>query len=60
MNNSRGGAAYLADLVVCRPMELQGAFEVVLNLRTRLELRLPDGLLFSLIAEKLWGGPRTR
>ena len=36
-------------------MELQGAFEVVLNLRTCLELRLPDGLLLSLIAEKLRG-----
>jgi len=36
-------------------MELQGAFEVVLNLRTCLKLRLPDGLLLSLIAEKLRG-----
>ena len=34
-------------------MELQGAFEVVLNLRTCLELRLPDSLLLSLIVEKL-------
>ena len=55
MNDSRGGAAYLADLVIRRSMELQGAFEVVLNLRTCLVLRLPDGLLLSLIAEKLWG-----
>ena len=38
-------------------MELQGAFEVVLNLRTYPELRLPDGLLLSLITEKLRGGP---
>ena len=45
----------MADLVICRPMELQGAFEVVLNLRTCFELRLPDGLLLSLIAEKLRG-----
>ena len=58
-NDSQGGAAYLADLVIRRPMELQGAFEVVLNLRTYLELRQPDGLLLSLIVEKLRGGPRT-
>ena len=55
MNNPRGGSAYLADLVICHPMELQGAIEVVLNLRTCLDLRLPDVLLLSLIAEKLWG-----
>ena len=55
MNDSREGAAYLADLVICRPMELQGAIEVVLNLRTYLDLRLPDVLLLSLIAEKLRG-----
>ena len=54
-NDSRGGAAYLADLVIRRPMKLLGAFEVVLNLRTCLELRLQDGLLLSLIAEKPWG-----
>ena len=53
-NDYRGGAAYLADLVIRRPMKLLGTFEVVLNLRTCLELRLQDGLLLSLIAEKLW------
>ncbi|XP_039851339.1 outer envelope pore protein 16-2, chloroplastic-like [Panicum virgatum] len=37
-------------------MELQGAIKVVLNPRTCLDLRLPDGLLLSLIAEKLRGG----
>ena len=58
-NDSRGGAAYLADMVIRRLMELQGAFEVVLNLRTCLELRLPVGLLLSLIAEKIRGGPWT-
>ena len=58
-NDSREGAAYLANLVICRPMELQGAIEVVQNLRACLDLRLPDGLLLSLIAEKLRGGPRT-
>ena len=55
MNDSRGGAAYLANLVIRCSMKLQGAFEVVLNLRTYLELRLPDGLLFSLLVEKLRG-----
>ena len=59
MNDSRGGAVYLADLVICHPMELQGAFEVVLDLRANLTLRLPDGLLLSLIAEKPQGGPQT-
>ena len=54
-NGSRGGAAYLADLVICGSMELQGAFEAVLNLRTCLELRLLDDFLLSLIAEKLRG-----
>jgi len=53
MNDSQGGAAYLADLVIRCSMELQGAFEVVLNPRTCLVLRLPDGGLFSLITEKL-------
>jgi len=38
-------------------MELQGAIEVVLNLRTYLDLRQPDGLLLSLIVEKLRGTP---
>ena len=38
-------------------MELQGAIEVVLNLRTCLDLRQPDGLLLPLIVEKLRGDP---
>ena len=38
-------------------MELQGAVEVAQNLRAGLELRLPDGLLLLLIAEKLQGDP---
>ena len=36
-------------------MELQGAFKVVLNLRACLVMRLPDGCLLLLIAEKLRG-----
>jgi hypothetical protein len=39
-------------------MELQGTLEVVLNLRTCLELHLPDGRLLSLIAEKRKGDHR--
>ena len=42
-------------MVIRRSMELQGAFEVVLDLRACLVLRLPDGLLLSLIAEDLRG-----
>ena len=38
-------------------MELQGPIEVVKNLRAGLDLRLPDGLLLSLVVEKLRGGP---
>jgi len=39
-------------------MELQGAVEVVQNLRAGLELHLPDGfLLLPLVVEKLWGDP---
>ena len=57
MNDSRGGATYLANLVICRPMELQGVIKVVQNLRACLDLRLPDGLLLPLIMEKLWGTP---
>ena len=38
-------------------MELQGVIEVVLNLRTCLDLRLPDGLLLPLVVEKLRGTP---
>ena len=39
-------------------MELQGAIEVVQNLRTGLDLRLPDDLLLLLlIVEKLRGDP---
>ena len=38
-------------------MELQGAVEVAQNLRAGLELRLPDGFLLLLIAEKLQGDP---
>ena len=34
-------------------MELQGAVEVAQNLRAGLELRLPDGFLLLLAAEKL-------
>ena len=37
-------------------MELQGAIEVVQNLRTDLDLCLPDGLLLLFVAEKLRGG----
>ena len=40
-------------------MELQGAIEVVQDLRACLNLRLLDGLLLPLIVEKLRGGPRT-
>ena len=56
-HDSREGAAYLADLVVCRLMELQGKIEVVQDLRTCLDLRLPDGLLLPLVVEKLRGTP---
>ena len=59
-NDFQEGADYLTGLVIRRPMELQGAIEVVQNLRTGLDLRLPDGLLLLLIAEKLRGGPQTR
>ena len=38
-------------------MELQGAIEVVQNLRAGLDLRLPDGLLLLLVAEKTEGTP---
>ena len=38
-------------------MELQGAVEVAQNLRAVLELRLPDGFLLLLVAEKLQGDP---
>ena len=38
-------------------MELQGAIEVVQNLRAGLDKRLPDGLLLLLVAEKLRGDP---
>ena len=38
-------------------MELQGAIEVVQDLRACLDLRLPDGLLLPLVMEKLWGDP---
>ena len=41
-------------------MELQGAIEVVQNLRAYLDLRLPDDLLLPLNVEKLRGDPRTR
>ena len=56
-NDSREGAAYLADLVICRPMKFQGAIEVVQNLRACLDLRLPDGLLLPLVVVKFrgWG-----
>ena len=36
-------------------MKLQGVIEVVQNLRACLDLRLPDGLLLSLLMEKLRG-----
>ena len=38
-------------------MELQGAVEVVLNLRADLKLRLPDRFLLLLAAEKFQGDP---
>ena len=38
-------------------MELQGAIEVVQDLRACLDLRLPDGLLLPLFVEKLRGDP---
>ena len=38
-------------------MELQGAVEVVLNLRVDLKLRLPDHFLLLLAAEKFQGDP---
>ena len=38
-------------------MELQGAIEVVQNLRAGLDLRLPDGLLFLFVVEKFRGDP---
>ena len=55
--DSREGATYLADLEIRRSMELQGAVEVVLNLRADLELCLPDGFLLLLAAEKFQGDP---
>ena len=56
-NDSGEGATYLADLEICRSMELQGTVEVAQNLRAVLELRLPDDFLLLLIAEKLQGDP---
>src|SRR6185437_11718204 len=43
--------------LVCRPMELQGAIEVVQDLRTCHDLRLPDRLLLPLVMEKLQRDP---
>jgi hypothetical protein len=54
-NDSGERATYLADLEIRRFMELQGAVEVAQNLRANLELRLPDGFLLLLVAEKLQG-----
>ena len=56
-SNNKGKGTYLADLEVRRPMELQGAVEVALNLRANLVLRLSGRLLLPLIAEKLQGDP---
>ena len=56
-NDSREGATFLTDLEIRRSMELQGAIEVVQNLRAGLELRLPDGFLLLLVVEKLQGDP---
>src|SRR6185312_2108268 len=56
-NDSGEGATYLADLEIRRSMELQGTVEMAQNLRAGLELRLPDGFLLLLVAEKLQGDP---
>jgi hypothetical protein len=47
----QGKGAYVAEMEIRRSMELQGAVEVVLN------LRLPDGFLLLLAAEKFQGDP---
>ena len=47
----------MTDLVIRRPMELQGAIEVVQNLRAGLDLRLVDGLLLLLVAGNFGGTP---
>src|SRR6185369_6216300 len=57
MSNSQGKDAYVADLEIRHSMELQGAVEVLLNLGADLELRLPDGFLLLLAAEKFQGDP---
>ena len=56
-NDSGEGATYLADMEIHCSMDLQGAVEVAQNLRAGLELRLPNGFLLLLIAEKLEGDP---
>ena len=53
-----GKGAYVADLEIRHSMELQGAVEVLLNLGADLELRLPDGFLLLLAAEKFQGDPK--
>ena len=53
----QGKGAYVADLEIRRSMELKGAVEAVLNLRADLKLRLPDGFLLLLTAEKFQGDP---
>ena len=57
-NDSVERATYLADLEIRHSMELQGAVKVAQNLRAGLELRLPDGFLLLLAAEKLQRDPR--
>ena len=53
----QGKGGYVADLEIHRSMELQGAVEVVMNLRSDLKLRLPDRFLLLLAAEKFQGDP---
>ena len=54
-NDSGERATYLADLEICRSVELQGSVELARNLGAGLKLRLPDGFLLLLVAEKLQG-----
>ena len=54
-NDSRERTTYLTDLEVRRPVKVQGAFEVALNLTADLELCLPGRLLLLLAAEKFQG-----
>ena len=58
MSGNQGKGTYVADLEIRRSMKLQGAVEVVLNLRAGLVLRLPGRFLPPLIVEKLQGDPR--